>query len=196
VFTAVARLGTGGLGREIDSSISSTLRNPNIEARRLMRASSLVYLARGAVKTPVVAAILGVLAASCTSAPDHERSFPAQTSGQSNSHGAVVGLQLVPIPEGPAAPSFERSAPVGDKFVRPLERVQAYMPDSFPTPLEQPADCIGGGNLVVTFADGFELTYGPCTRPASINRLWAGMIDVLDHGQCAPRCGPRGSAGR
>ncbi len=147
------------------------------------------------MKTLVAAAILGVLAASCTGAPEHERSFPSPTSTQSNSHGAVVRLQLVPIPEGPTAPSFERNAPVGDKFVRPLERVQAYIPDPFPTLLEQPADCTVGGNLAVTFADGFRLTYGPCSRPASINRLWARMIHVLDHGRCAPNCGPGGLEG-
>jgi hypothetical protein len=155
-----------------------------------MRASSWCIWQRGAVKALVTAAILGVLAAGCTSVPDHERSFPAPTSTQSNSHGAVVGLQLVPIPEGRSAPSFERSAPAGNKFVRPLDTVREYMPDPFPTPLDQPADCIAGGNLVVTFADGFKLTYGPCSRPTSINRLWAGMIYVLDHGRCAPNCGP------
>lgn len=69
------------------------------------------------------------------------------------------------------------------------------MPVPLPTPLEQPASCNLGGNLFVTFADGFKFTYGPCRRPSSINRLWAGMIYVLDNGQCAPNCGPGGLAG-
>jgi len=134
------------------------------------------------------AVVLALFAAGCTSGP-------SQTSLSTDSHGAVVRLQLIPIPEGPMGPSFERNAPAGDKWVRPLEQVQEYMPVPFPAPLEQPAGCNLGGNLVVTFADGFQLTYGPCTRPPSIDRLWAGVIYVLEHGHCAPKCGPGGSTG-
>jgi hypothetical protein len=107
-------------------------------------------------------------------------------------HGAVVRLHEVPIPEGPTAPSFERGAEAGDTSLRPLERVTQYVPTPLPLPLEQPANCEFGGNLVVTFVDGFELIYGPCTRPGSIDRLWAAMEFVIEHGQCAPGCGPNG----
>lgn len=64
----------------------------------------------------------------------------------------------------------------------------------FREPLEQPADCsFGGGDLVVTFEDGSELRYGPCRRPASIKQLWAGMVYVIDDGECSPRRGPGGA---
>jgi len=125
--------------------------------------------------------------ASCT---PRSSSTPPVTS--TTGHGAVVRLQELPIPEGTTPPSFERGAEAGDRLVRPLERVAEYIPAPLPLPLEQPANCEFGGNLVVSFVDGFELTYGPCTRPASIDRLWAAMEFVIEHGQCAPGCGPNG----
>lgn len=142
----------------------------------------------------LIAASILVLLGSCTGAGDREHPLPADTSSIGR-HGAVVRLQLVPIPEGPPAPSFERNAPAGDEWVRSLDKVQKYMPAHFPGPLEQPGGCNLGGDLIVTFADGFKLTYGPCVRPRSINGLWAGMVYVLDNGNCAPKCGPGGSPG-
>ena len=143
------------------------------------------------VKTLVIVATLCVLATGCTSG--HEHPFPDSSTG--GSHGAVVQLQLVPFPEGPPLPLFKSNAPAGNKFVHPLASVDKYTPVPFPAPLTQPSNCDHGGNLVVTFADGFKLTYGPCSRPSSINRLWAGMISVIEHGKCAEMCGPGGTAG-
>lgn len=147
------------------------------------------------MKVLAAVAIMSVVTASCTGTPWADHPLPTHTSTPNDSHGPVVRLQLIPIPEGPTAPSFERDAPSGDRSVRPLKQVQEYLPVPFPPPLEQPENCNMGGNLVVTFADGFEFTYGPCKRPSSINRLWAGMVYVVDDGQCAPTCGPGGSAG-
>jgi hypothetical protein len=90
-----------------------------------------------------------------------------------------VRLEIVPIPEGPPAPVFERDAAPAHQWVRPLSDVK-YIPSPLPEPLEQPADCEFGGDLVVTFEDGAELRYGPCRRPPAIDQLWAGMVYVID----------------
>lgn len=91
-------------------------------------------------------------------------------------------------------------ADVGDDqsipFLTPdTSLVTRYIPDPLPAPLFQGPTCRLSGDLVVTFADGFSLTYGPCKRPLSINRLWAGMVYVLADGACAPKCGPGGLPG-
>ena len=89
-------------------------------------------------------------------------------------HGGIESLQLVPFPEGPDSPLFER-APAGDGSV-PLSTVVDAIPDPLPAPRWQGLTCGRGGNLIVTFADGQSVSYGPCRRPASIDRLWDSMI--------------------
>ena len=145
------------------------------------------------MKMPIVGLVsFGLIVASCTSVPHHTQLGPSDTSTVRDSHGGVSRLQLQSIPEGPASLSFERDAPSGNTVARPLDAVERYMPAPFPAPLEQPSNCDFGGNLVVTFADGFTRTYGPCERPDSINRLWAAMLFEITHGGCAPSCGPDG----
>ncbi len=107
-------------------------------------------------------------------------------------HGGVVRVNLFAIPEGPPAPAFERG-PHHVLGSRPLSRIERFIPDPLPVPLDQNG-CTMGGDLVITFADDEKITYGPCHRPASIDHLWAEMIYVLDPG-CAPRCGPGGATG-
>lgn len=108
-------------------------------------------------------------------------------------HGGIQRLQLVPIPEGPISSAFERMPASSES--RSLSLLRSYIPDPLPAPVYQGPTCHLGGNLVITFDDGFRLTYGPCRRPRSINRLWAAVIYVLDNGACAPRCGPGGAPG-
>jgi hypothetical protein len=103
--------------------------------------------------------------------------------------------KIVPIPEGPPAPVFERDAAPAHQWVRPLSDVSEYIPSPLPEPLEQPADWGSGGDLVVTFEDGAELRYGPCRRPHAIDQLWAGTVYAIDNGECVPRCGPAGTFG-
>lgn len=106
-------------------------------------------------------------------------------------HGGIVRVALIPIPEGPGAPTFERTP--GNPRSKPLSLIERFVPDPLPAPLAQ--GCHAGGDLVVTFADGAQLTYGPCHRPASIDHLWAEMAFVLSNGKCSPRCGPAGETG-
>lgn len=101
-------------------------------------------------------------------------------------HGGIQSLQLVPFPEGPNSPLFERN-PSGGSV--PLSTVLRFVPDPLPRPRWQGLTCGMGGDLVVTFADGTSVSYGPCKRPDSIDRLWSRMIEALDPG-CPPRCGP------
>ena len=137
-------------------------------------------------KTVGVTLTLSLVASACTSA--------VHQPPRSVSDGAAVKLQILPIPEGPIGPAFVRGASTYDKTVRPMDAVAQYLPVPFPSQLDQPANCSFGGDLVATFADGTTITYGPCNRPASINRLWAAMIYAMGNGQCAPRCGPNGEA--
>ena len=111
-------------------------------------------------------------------------------------HRGITRIDLVPIPEGPMAPPFERAPPpCSDRACpKPLASIQRFIPDPLPAPLNQ-WSCGMGGDLVVTFADGKRVTYGPCHRPASIDRLWAEMIYIMENGKCAPRCGPGGVPG-
>jgi len=144
------------------------------------------------VKTVRLALLFAATFAACTRSPSvPEPSPPTTVEG----HGAVVRLEIVPIPEGPPAPVFERDAAPAHQWVRPLSDASEYIPSPLPEPLEQPADCGFGGDLVVTFEDGAELRYGPCRRPPAIDQLWAGMVYVIDNGECVPRCGPGGAFG-
>jgi hypothetical protein len=101
-------------------------------------------------------------------------------------HGGIQSLQLVPFPEGPDSPLFEREP--SDASV-PLSAVSSSIPDPLPAPRWQGLTCGMGGDLVVIFADGTSVRHGPCKRPESIDRLWSRMIETLDPG-CRPRCGP------
>jgi len=92
-------------------------------------------------------------------------------------HGGIESLQLVPYPEGPDSRLFE-SAPLPEGSL-PLSAIDRYIPDPLPAPRWQGLACDMGGNLVVTFADGEDVSYGPCKRPASIDRLWDRMIAAL-----------------
>jgi len=93
------------------------------------------------------------------------------------SHGGVERLQLEPVPEGEVPPAFERS-PAAEASIS-LALVASYIPDPLPAPLFQGPTCEFGGNLIVTLADGTTVTYGPCKRPASVERLRGAMLRVL-----------------
>jgi hypothetical protein len=95
-------------------------------------------------------------------------------------HGGVERLQLGPFPEGEIPPAFERSP--GPEASIPLALVARSIPDPLPAALFQGWSCGYGGNLIVTLADGTSVTYGPCKRPAPVERLRQAMLRVLDQG--------------
>ena len=92
-------------------------------------------------------------------------------------HGGIESLQLVPFPEGPYSPLFED--PPAPASSVPLSAVEADVPDPLPAPRWQGVACRMGGNLEVTFVDGKTVSYGPCRKPASIERLRESMLAVL-----------------
>jgi hypothetical protein len=100
----------------------------------------------------------------------------------------VVSVRIQPVPEGPPGPAFVVTA--SGSTSRPLSMVAAAIPVPLPGPGVQPFGCGAGGDLIVTLNDGHVITYGPCRRPASIDRLWAVMLNAATGGRCLPRCGP------
>lgn len=93
---------------------------------------------------------------------------------------AVVRLQLVPIPEGPHSRPFSLHSQPGSL---PLSLVQDQIPPRLPRPLAQGFSCRFGGNVEVGLEDGRTLRYGPCRRPAEIERLRQAMLRAFDeHG--------------
>jgi hypothetical protein len=109
-----------------------------------------------------------------------------------SANGGVVRVEFRAVPEGPTSPPFER-VPTAQNSV-PIALIQRFIPDPLPAPLNQ-WPCHVGGDLVVTLGKGTQIIYGPCHRPASIDRLWAEMIYVMSNGRCAPNCGPGGAKG-
>jgi hypothetical protein len=141
---------------------------------------------RLAMNRGVAAFVCGLALAACTSqTTDH---FPTPAVPE----GAVARLEIVGVPEGAPPAIFERHVSADGPWQQKLlSLVRKYLPRLFPRPLDQPDDCSIGGDLVATFADGTKLSYGPCVRPDSINRLWAAMMYAI-HPPCAPACGPNG----
>jgi hypothetical protein len=103
---------------------------------------------------------------------------------------AVVKVELVPIPEGSPAPPFE-SEPNSEVSYE-LADLAPLAPAELPAPLDQHG-CDIGGDMIITLLDGRTVTYGPCRRPASIERLWAGIESLLQGGDLIPRYGPGAS---
>ena len=107
-----------------------------------------------------------------------------------SANGGVVRIELQPVPEGPTisferAPSFQGS--------KPLSLIGGSIPDPLPPQLGQWA-CHFGTDLVVTFGNGTQAVYGPCRRPASINRLWGLILVVTSIGASpSPSASPAAS---
>jgi hypothetical protein len=99
----------------------------------------------------------------------------------------VVSVRIEPEPEGPMSPIFDRKESNGS---RSLNSILNAIPVPLPGPDRQPFGCSSGGDLIITLRDGREITYGPCSHPRSIRRLWASMVTVLSDGRCTRPCAP------
>lgn len=99
--------------------------------------------------------------------PEYSRSIAVAASG------GVTEIDLTPVPEGP--PLSFKLVPTTAGGDRPLKPVERFVPDPLPPPQFQ-WFCDRGSDMLVILANGKEVTYGPCYRPASINRLWAELV--------------------
>jgi len=72
---------------------------------------------------------------------------------------------------------------------RSIADLTAYAPRFVPRPLTKDG-CDLGADVVLTLADGTNVTYGPCVRPRSIDRLWEGIERVSTGRTCPPPCLP------
>jgi hypothetical protein len=100
-----------------------------------------------------------------------------------SANGGLVAVAIRAVPEGPPLNAV------------PLDQLKPYVPDPLPAPLFQWL-CSQGGDLTVTLGNGTTVIYGPCYRPAAINRLWARYVFVATDGACAAKCGPNGESPR
>lgn len=78
----------------------------------------------------------------------------------------VTTVSTAPYPEGPRPPIAAVHPKAGEV---PLSRIADAIPRTFPK--NPPQHCNRGAIVRITFSDGKTLTYGPCERPASIERL-------------------------
>jgi len=85
----------------------------------------------------------------------------------------VVRVVVYPWPEGPGSLVASRQPEV-DNWI-PLSRIEVLVPIHLPINPEQ--SCDFGAKVDVDLEDGKTITYGPCERPASIERLRKTMID-------------------
>ncbi len=123
----------------------------------------------------IVAGAIGLVLALCALAVMLRHADDRPKTTLDARRADVVRVETRPIPEGPIPRPFERS-PTGNAL--PLAPLEPFIPDPLPSPLDQHG-CSVGGNMILTLADGRIVTYGPCYRPRSINRLWGRMWGMV-----------------
>jgi hypothetical protein len=104
----------------------------------------------------------------------HRNQQPFQAS-----RGRIDSVWLQPVPEGPMVAACRKiqstsGCPVG------LADVRRALPNQWPQPLKQPSGCTVGGDVVIRFAVGRPILYGPCRIPSSILRLKALIVTGSD----------------
>lgn len=88
------------------------------------------------------------------------------------SRSQVVKVSTFPWPEGPGS-VVAAAKPLRGIYV-PLRKIERFIPKTLPTNPRQ--SCNYGAKVQLTLRSGRELTYGPCKRPASIERLRLALI--------------------
>ena len=85
---------------------------------------------------------------------------------------AVIRVSTSPWPEGPVGP-VAATRPVPGIYV-PLRQIEDAIPKTLPgNPLQR---CNFGAVVEVTLRNGHTRRYGPCERPAAIERLRVALI--------------------
>jgi hypothetical protein len=96
---------------------------------------------------------------------------------------AVVRVSTSPWPEGPIGP-VAAAKPEPGIYV-PLEEIKGAIPKTLPKNPKQ--ECREGARVEMTLKNGRTLTYGPCDRPASIERLRVALIRAAERKHPEPR---------
>lgn len=100
----------------------------------------------------------------------------------SSSSVTIVRVSTFPWPEGPVGPSAAVNSVPGI-FV-PLEEIKDAIPKTLPENPKQ--ECHEGATVVITLKNGRALTYGPCNRPALIERLRLALVRGAERGHPVP----------
>jgi len=86
----------------------------------------------------------------------------------------VVKVSAFPWPEGPSVPAAVAATnPASGTYV-PLSEIAQVIPKKLPE--NPPQTCEVGAKVQLTLKSGRVITYGPCNRPASIERLRLALI--------------------
>lgn len=94
-----------------------------------------------------------------------------------SSRSQVVKVATFPWPEGPG-PVVAVAKPKSRAYV-PLRQIERFIPKTLPTNPQQ--SCKGGAKVQITLRSGRVISYGPCKRPASIERLRLALIKASRH---------------
>lgn len=89
----------------------------------------------------------------------------------------VVKVVAFPWPEGPG--SVAALAKPKSRADVPLRQVENLIPKTLPSNPAQ--SCKIGAKVQITLRSGRVITYGPCKRPASIERLRLALIKASRH---------------
>lgn len=96
----------------------------------------------------------------------------AATACGGSGGSAVVKVSTFPWPEGPG-PVVAATKSLPGIYV-PLGKIKAEIPKTLPK--NPPQTCSYGAKVQITLKDGLTLTYGPCNRPDSIERLRLALL--------------------
>lgn len=122
-----------------------------------------------------VAGLLLLVSACTHTSPD---STPASSpSVNPAGHGRIEKVFIVPYPEGVSL-GFGTTVGSKSRTQFALADIQAAIPDPLPLPVQQ-GHCDSGHWDNIEFQDGATIGYGPCARPASIERLDASINTLL-----------------
>jgi hypothetical protein len=90
------------------------------------------------------------------------------------SDSAVVQVSAYPWP-GDAEDGLSAGLEPGADV--PLSEIEGAIPDPLPDPIERQT-CNSGAIVEIIFENGETVTYGPCNRPGSIERLRIAISDA------------------
>lgn len=155
---------TSGRSRAGAGTLAEGRRRPKVKRRRGPNFLDAIHVGTDVKRS--LLAFLAVVLVGCAG----EDELPPPIEGK------VVEIVAQPEPEGPGVTGrFGISERPGEVDLRHLVR---FIPRPLPAPLEQPrGGCRTGASLFVRLAGGRRIWYGPCRRPAEMDRLREALYD-------------------